>query len=120
METEAAKWDAYRVRTWQGWHYPMALSLMAVWFLISATQRGQQLTPALTLPPVRYGPSLLLLEVDCMAVLIMGGNGAEDKPRVDSGQARNRWQFYTFAYFYHTGFVFPTRFRIPLCWHAAE
>ena len=26
--------DAYQVRTWQGWHHHMALSLMAVWFLI--------------------------------------------------------------------------------------
>jgi hypothetical protein len=38
--------DEYQVRTWQGWHH-------------------QQLTPALTLPQVRYGLSLLLLEVFC-------------------------------------------------------
>jgi hypothetical protein len=25
---------AYQVRTWQGWHHHMALSLIAVWFLI--------------------------------------------------------------------------------------
>jgi SRSO17 transposase len=55
--------DEYQVRTWQGWHHHMALSLMAVWFLIGETSRGQQLTPALTLPQVRYGLSLLLLEV---------------------------------------------------------
>ena len=48
------------VRTWQGWHHHMALSLMAVWFWIGETHRGQQLTPALTLPQVRYGLSLLL------------------------------------------------------------
>src|SRR5215467_10018233 len=42
--------DEYQVRTWQGWHHHMALSLMAVWFLIGETHRGQQLTPALTLP----------------------------------------------------------------------
>ena len=41
----------------------MALSLLAVWFLIGETHRGQQVTPALTLPQVRYGLSLLLLEV---------------------------------------------------------
>jgi hypothetical protein len=35
--------DAYQVRTWEGWHHPMAL----------------------TLPQVRYGLSLLLLEVGC-------------------------------------------------------
>jgi hypothetical protein len=57
--------DAYQVRTWQGWHHHMALSLMAVWFLIGETHRGQQWTPALTLPPVRYGLSVLLLEVYC-------------------------------------------------------
>jgi SRSO17 transposase len=57
--------DEYQVRTWQGWHHHIALSLMAVWFLIGETHRGQQGTPALTLPQVRYGLSLLLLEVFC-------------------------------------------------------
>ena len=45
--------DEYQVRTWQGGHHHMALALMAQW------------TPALTLPHVRYGLSLLLLEVFC-------------------------------------------------------
>ena len=57
--------DEYQVRTWQGWHHHMVLSLMAVWFLIGETHRGQRLTPALTLPQVRYGLSLLLLSVFC-------------------------------------------------------
>jgi SRSO17 transposase len=57
--------DEYQVRTWQGWHHHMVLSLLAVWFLIGETHRGQQWTPALTLPQVRYGLSLLLLEVFC-------------------------------------------------------
>jgi SRSO17 transposase len=57
--------DEYQVRTWQGWHHHIALSLMAVWFLIGEMHRGQQWTPALTLPQVRYGLSLLLLEVFC-------------------------------------------------------
>jgi len=57
--------DEYQVRTWQGWHHHMALTLIAVWFLIGETHRGQQLTPALTLPQVRYGLSVLLLEVFC-------------------------------------------------------
>ena len=57
--------DAYQVRTWQGWHHHMTLALMAVWFLIGETHRGQQLTPALTLPQVHYGLSLLLLEEFC-------------------------------------------------------
>jgi SRSO17 transposase len=55
--------DEYQVRTWEGWHHHMALSLIAVWFLIGETHRGQQVTPALTLPQVRYGLSMLLLEV---------------------------------------------------------
>ena len=33
--------------------------------MIGETHQGQQLTPALTLPQVRYGLSLLLLEVYC-------------------------------------------------------
>src|SRR5215813_13600537 len=57
--------DEYQVRTWEGWHHHIALTLMAVWFLIRETHRGQQLTPALTLPQVRYGLSVLLLEVFC-------------------------------------------------------
>ena len=48
--------DEYQVRTWEGWHHHMALTLVAVWFLIVETHRGQQWTPALTLPQVRYGP----------------------------------------------------------------
>src|SRR5882724_13672586 len=55
--------DEYQVRTWEGWHHHMALSLMAMWFLIGETHRGQQFTPALTLPQVRYGLSVLLLKV---------------------------------------------------------
>jgi hypothetical protein len=54
--------DEYQVRTWEGWHHHMALTLIAVWFLIRETHRGQQWTPALTLPQVRYGLSVLLLE----------------------------------------------------------
>jgi SRSO17 transposase len=57
--------DEYQVRTWEGWHHHMALSLLAVWFLIGETHRGQQLTPALTLPQVRYGLSVLLMEALC-------------------------------------------------------
>jgi len=34
--------DEYQVRTCQGWHHHMAVSLMAVWFLIGETHRGQQ------------------------------------------------------------------------------
>src|SRR5262245_14084662 len=48
-----------------GWHHHIALTLIAVWFLVGETHRGQQLTPALTLPQVRYGLSILLMEVFC-------------------------------------------------------
>jgi DDE superfamily endonuclease len=57
--------DEYQVRTWEGWHHHMALTGIAVWFLMGETHRGQQWTPALTLPQVRYGRSVLLLEVFC-------------------------------------------------------
>jgi SRSO17 transposase len=57
--------DEYQVRTWEGWHHHIALSLLAVWFLIGETHRGQQVTPALPLPQVRYALSLLLLAVFC-------------------------------------------------------
>jgi SRSO17 transposase len=57
--------DEYQVRTWEGWHHHMTLTLIAVWFLIEETHRGQQWTPALTLPQVRYGLSVLLMEVFC-------------------------------------------------------
>jgi hypothetical protein len=57
--------DQYQVRTWRGWHHHMVLTLIAVWFLIGETHRGQQWTPALTLPQVRYGLSVLLMEVYC-------------------------------------------------------
>ena len=57
--------DEYQVRTWEGWHHHRALTLIAVWCLIGDTHRGQQVTPALTLPQVRYGLSVLLLEVCC-------------------------------------------------------
>ena len=32
--------DEYQVRTWEGWHHHMALTLIAVWFLVSETHRG--------------------------------------------------------------------------------
>jgi SRSO17 transposase len=82
--------DEYQVRTWQGWHHHMALSLMAVWFLIGETHRGQQLTPALTLPQVRYGLSRLLLEVFCTP-------GVDDICR----QVQRQLQRNELARFYH-------------------
>src|SRR6516164_7386768 len=41
------------------------LSLIAVWFVLNATHRGQQEVSALTLSHVRYGLSALLMSVLC-------------------------------------------------------
>jgi len=57
--------DESPVRTWQGWHHHMALSLMAVWFVVGVTPWGHSWTPALTRPQVRDGLRLLLLTVCC-------------------------------------------------------
>jgi len=32
--------DEYQVRTWEGWHHHMALTLIAVWFLVSENPPG--------------------------------------------------------------------------------
>jgi SRSO17 transposase len=90
--------DAYQVRTWEGWHHHMVLSLLAVWFLIGETHRGQSFTPALTLPQVRYGLSLLLLEVYCTL-------GVDDICR----QVQRQLQRNELARFYH----YRTRKCIP-------
>jgi hypothetical protein len=41
------------------------VSLIAGWCLIGETPRGQPWTPALTLPPVRYGLRVLRMAVCC-------------------------------------------------------
>jgi SRSO17 transposase len=43
----------YQVRTWQGWHHHLALSLIATWFLVHETLEGRKTTPPLTVPQVR-------------------------------------------------------------------
>jgi SRSO17 transposase len=50
--------DEYQVRTWEGWHHHMALSLIAVWFLIGETRRGQRWTTRLdaATSPLRAEP----------------------------------------------------------------
>src|SRR5262249_9579142 len=42
--------DAYQVRTWEGWHHHRALTLIAVWFLISETHRGSAVDTGLDPP----------------------------------------------------------------------
>ncbi len=59
----------YQVRTWAGWYHHQTLSLMATWFLIQETLRGQQSTPALTLPQVREGLAVILHEASGCAAL---------------------------------------------------
>src|SRR3989442_14068913 len=41
------------------------LSLIAMWFFLGATHRGQPWMPALTLPHVRYGLRVRLMAVLC-------------------------------------------------------
>ena len=51
--------DEYQVRTWQGWHHHMALSLLAVWFLIGETHRGSAVDTGLdaATSPIRAEPA---------------------------------------------------------------
>jgi SRSO17 transposase len=35
----------YEVRTWPGWYHHQTLSLIALWFLVSETQRGKKIHP---------------------------------------------------------------------------
>jgi hypothetical protein len=35
--------DEYQVRTWEGWHHHMALTLIAVWFLALQEQLAENL-----------------------------------------------------------------------------
>ena len=32
-------WAHYEVRSWVGWHHPMTLSLLALWFLVLERRR---------------------------------------------------------------------------------
>ena len=41
-KTDAGLAD-YQVRTWQGWHHHITLSLLATWFLIGEAQRGKKM-----------------------------------------------------------------------------
>ena len=39
----------YEVRSWDGWHHHMALSLLGLWFLVKEQRRLKRSTPAITL-----------------------------------------------------------------------
>jgi hypothetical protein len=51
--------DEYQVRTWEGWHHHMALTLIAAWFLISETHRGSAVDTRLDAAtgPIRAEPA---------------------------------------------------------------
>ena len=43
----------YQVRTWNGWHHHITLSLMATWFLVLESQRGKKVDAGITVPQIR-------------------------------------------------------------------
>jgi SRSO17 transposase len=49
-----------QVRNWRGWHHPMALSLIATWFLVGEAWRGKKRAPALMLPQARAGLAMIV------------------------------------------------------------
>jgi hypothetical protein len=42
-----------QVQTWSGWRHHQALSMIAAWFLVKESLRGERVTPTLTVPQVR-------------------------------------------------------------------
>jgi hypothetical protein len=45
--------DHYEVRRWDGWHHPMTLALLALWFLVLERRRLGEKKPALTVAQAR-------------------------------------------------------------------
>jgi hypothetical protein len=45
--------DHYEVRSWEGWHHHMTLSLLALWFLVLQRNRLGEKNPALTVAQTR-------------------------------------------------------------------
>jgi hypothetical protein len=45
--------DHYEVRSWEGWHHHMTLSLLALWFLVLERNRLGEKKPALTVAQTR-------------------------------------------------------------------
>lgn len=52
--------DEYEVRGWRGWHHHIALTLLAMAFLLSVQQAGDALTQQLTVPQVSHLLRVLL------------------------------------------------------------
>ena len=52
----------YEVRNWTGWQHHQTLSLLATWFLVRETARGEKRTPAMTLPQLHQGIAMILYE----------------------------------------------------------
>ena len=48
------------VRHWIGWQHHQTLSLIATWFLVTETLRRKIITPAITLPQIRWGIARIL------------------------------------------------------------
>ena len=50
----------YEVRHWIGGQHHQTWSLIATWFLVTETLRGNKITPAITLPQIRWGIARIL------------------------------------------------------------
>src|SRR5262249_18898581 len=57
--------DAYQKRTREGWHHHIGVTPKAGLVFVNENHPGAAPAPALTLPQVRYGLSMLLLEEFC-------------------------------------------------------
>lgn len=80
----------YEVRTWQGWHHHITLSLLASWFLVQETRRGKQWAPAVTVPQIRTG----------LAKLLRQACGCDQPERI-AQDGQRRLERSTLARFYH-------------------
>lgn len=56
--------DHYEVRSWQGWHHHMALSMLGLWFLVLEQRRLDVQTPAMTVQQTAEAIGELLREPD--------------------------------------------------------
>jgi SRSO17 transposase len=94
----------YEVRSWSGWYHHQTLSLIATWFLVVESLRGKALAPAITVPQIRAGLSLLIAEA-------RGGYDPERVARAVSRRLRRN----ELARFYHwkrRNLLAPKRLRL--------